>query len=68
MAADRTWDSQDIFVGPGNHRILSTICPPNMSLAWEPHKGTIRDLYLVKDLSRQEVMKIMEERYGFKAE
>lgn len=39
-----------------------------MSLTWESHKETIRDLYLVKDLSRPEVMKLMEERHNITAD
>ncbi|KAL0263111.1 hypothetical protein SLS55_002087 [Diplodia seriata] len=38
-----------------------------MEELWLSHKETIRDLYLVKDMTRQDVMSKMEEFYGFKA-
>lgn len=34
---------------------------------WEEHKGTLRQLYIVQNLTLEKTMVIMEERHGFKA-
>ncbi len=34
---------------------------------WEMHRASIQDLYQTQNLSLKEVMRIMEERHGFRA-
>ncbi|KAF2135466.1 uncharacterized protein K452DRAFT_260630 [Aplosporella prunicola CBS 121167] len=38
------------------------------SSAWEYHKETIRDLYLVKNKTTKKVMEVMDSEYNFKAD